>query len=176
MIVHLIPSLLAVKVPNETVKFSIGGHCYGCSQVGLLHCAHADRCDGAIYVLRYHSGTKESEGMIKLPSGFTQLLGEPSEIQEGQLDGIMPGNNGGVNDTMWQDFTASGFAVFHCATRVLSLSRLLRSHEVYSVNPLGEKEPDESEYDNNEILYSETVLKWHHAQSRTGKWILIKHN
>lgn len=183
MITLLLPTLLAVLVPEGAIK----PHLYNTRLKTFLV---------------YHTPTGEHNSFwkqhdIELPPGFTQLLGEPSEIQEDVAAGLVEkatlllSEKNPVPESPVK--TKPGFFDYEnpkhgfCPTALESLSSLLRSHEVYQVNPFGKKELKHSEHysyhdyvDNDGIrhlvgkqVFKDELAQWHHAQSRTGKWILI---
>lgn len=108
-ITELLPSLWAVKVPNESKgHIIIKAHSYMKDDPRLEH----------------------SLGGIDLPKGFKYtIIGLAQDVTEEVAADIIEGNNMGNHDTMWRDYTKPhfSFAVFHCSTTLESLQSLLRN-------------------------------------------------
>ena len=78
--------------------------------------------------------TKHSIGWdikIHIPPGSWSIVGWSDELTEEQMKGIVEGNNGGENDTMFMDYPSKDkFMCYLHRTATQSFASLLRSHGI----------------------------------------------
>lgn len=103
--IPLTPGYLAVMVPEGATQIRIG------KASGNLH---------------FYLGFAR---WIELPPGQYDIVGMSNEIGEDMVKWIVSGNNGGVNDTRWQDYDVNInlFAIFTKHSPTESLATLLSS-------------------------------------------------
>lgn len=78
--------------------------------------------------LLYYVASQES---MPLPPGSWSIVGWSDELTEEQMKGIVEGNNGGENDTMFMDYPSKDkFMCYLHRTETQSFASLLRSHGI----------------------------------------------
>lgn len=118
----------------------------------------------------------EGKDMVRLPFPC-KIIGISSELTEEQIIemGLVEGNNGGVDDTMFRDYLNHSFFNFTYTNRVSSLKSRLKSLGFVLENEFGEKPTFKGLDSFTEDLYLDDALEeWKEAESKIVKVLILK--
>jgi hypothetical protein len=104
-----------------------------------------------------------------LPPGKWKILGKLDELTDQDKEKC-------VSHIGWDPFKEYldyRYGSFTFTTAIESFQSLLDANKLYSVNPLGEKEPEIREYTNDELEGLPSIKEWQAAEDNTGDWLII---
>jgi hypothetical protein len=100
-----------------------------------------------------------------LPPGKWKILGKLDELTD---------ENKRIVLWHWEDISGRDFIKIISSGKLDESFQSLRdANKLYSVNPLGEKEPEIREYTNDELEGLPSIKEWQAAEDNTGDWLII---
>jgi hypothetical protein len=138
---------------------------------GVTECREFNISDSR---LTYFTDTAYDDNVCRgfdLPPGKWKILGKLDDMTEAQKFEVCHA----------KDF--AGRRMFHVFGKYYpsevttqldkSFQSFLDANKLYSVNPLGEKEPEIREYTNDELEGLPSIKEWQAAEDNTGDWLII---
>lgn len=119
-------SFIAVRVPDNSDKYFIGGFCPTCNKQGLYHCMDTPMCGETKDDLKSYNGDELIEN-TEIPTGNYHLIGKASELTEEQWKEIVDCKY----DNRWVDYESKGSPNMFFSTPEYSFKSLARANGFY---------------------------------------------
>jgi hypothetical protein len=141
-------NVIAGKLPKDAKPYILG-------------CTNGDHTQALFYT----SNSDKNPPWFPLPPGKWKILGKLDELTD---------ENKRIVLWHWEDISGRDFIKIISSGKLdESFQSFLNANQIYSVNPLGEKEPVWGDYDIDGDQYLKELKAWQESESNTGDWLII---